>query len=134
MTVRNATQPLLVSRPTIKDVNRGNDQPIYLIPELCGMTGLSDSMRYVNYISCCTFILLISLLLIKGIDLLIGSFWYFFLKNTFRKDFNLMKDVAAITRVGPDRRVESLLKFRKRLYGNEKVKKKKKKLNSLKII
>lgn len=82
VTVRNATQPLLVSRPTIKDVNRGNDQPIYLIPELCGMTGLSDSMR---------------------------------------KDFNLMKDVAAITRVGPDRRVESLLKFRKRLYGNEKI-------------
>lgn len=45
VTIRSATQPLLVSRPSRRDVNRGDDQPIYLIPELCGMTGLSDDQR-----------------------------------------------------------------------------------------
>ena len=32
-----------------------------------------------------------------------------------------MKDVSAVTRVNPDRRVQSILQFRSRLYGNEKV-------------
>ena len=45
LTVRNMTQPLLVSRPSRRDVNRGDDQPVYLIPELCGMTGLSDDQK-----------------------------------------------------------------------------------------
>lgn len=40
------TQPLLVTRPSRRDVNRGDIKPIYLIPELCGMTGLSDDQRY----------------------------------------------------------------------------------------
>ena len=35
-------QPLLVCRPSCRDVNRGDDQPVYLIPELCGMTWLFD--------------------------------------------------------------------------------------------
>jgi aubergine-like protein len=43
--VRNPTQPLLVSRPTRRDVNRGDDKPIYLLPELCGMTGLTDEQK-----------------------------------------------------------------------------------------
>ena len=43
--VRQPTQPLLVSRPSRRDVNRGDDQPIYLIPELCGMTGLNDDQK-----------------------------------------------------------------------------------------
>lgn len=41
----NPSQPLLVSRPSRRDVNRGDDQPVYLIPELCGMTGLSDDQK-----------------------------------------------------------------------------------------
>ena len=45
LTIRNMTQPLLVSRPSRRDVNRGDDQPVYLIPELCGMTGLSDDQK-----------------------------------------------------------------------------------------
>lgn len=45
VTIRSATQPLLVSRPSRRDVNRGDTQPIFLIPELCGMTGLSDDQR-----------------------------------------------------------------------------------------
>lgn len=44
--IRQLTQPLLLSRPSRRDVNRGDVEPIYLIPELCGMTGLSDDQRY----------------------------------------------------------------------------------------
>lgn len=43
--INSDSQPLLVSRPSKRDQNRGDDQPIYLIPELCSMTGLTDSMR-----------------------------------------------------------------------------------------
>ena len=43
--VVNLSQPLLVSRPSRRVLNRGDDQPVYLIPELCGMTGLSDSQK-----------------------------------------------------------------------------------------
>lgn len=48
VTIRSVSQPLLVSRPTRRDKNRGDDQPIFLIPELCGMTGLSDEQRWVR--------------------------------------------------------------------------------------
>jgi len=44
-TVRDMRQPLLVSRPKARDVHRGQQQPIMLIPEFCSMTGLSDSHR-----------------------------------------------------------------------------------------
>lgn len=46
LSVRNASQPMLVSLPSRRDKNRGDDQPVYLIPELCGMTGLSDDQKY----------------------------------------------------------------------------------------
>ncbi|EFX88764.1 Piwi/Aubergine-like protein [Daphnia pulex] len=80
--VRQPSQPLLVSRPTRRDANRGDDQPIFLIPELCGMTGLTDDQK---------------------------------------KNFTLMKDVGNITRVMPDKRVESLMRFRKRLADNPEI-------------
>jgi len=51
LTVRSDSQPMLVSRPSAKIVKDGNDELIYLIPELCGMTGLNDSMRYLQFIS-----------------------------------------------------------------------------------
>ena len=40
------SQPMLVSRPSRRDINRGDDRPVYLVPELCGMTGLADEHRY----------------------------------------------------------------------------------------
>lgn len=43
--IEDRKQPLLVSRPSRRDLNRGDNQPIYLIPELCGMTGLSEDQR-----------------------------------------------------------------------------------------
>ena len=46
VTVRAPNQPcMLVSRPTRRDRNRGDSELVYLIPELCGMTGLTDAMR-----------------------------------------------------------------------------------------
>ena len=38
-------QPLLVSRPTEKDIRGGKKTPCNLIPELCRLTGLDDTMR-----------------------------------------------------------------------------------------
>ena len=49
--VKNKSQPMLISRPTRRDVNRGDDKPIFLIPELCLMTGLSESMRLTRILS-----------------------------------------------------------------------------------
>lgn len=43
--ITNLTQPLLISRPSRRDINRGDTQPIYLVPEICRMTGLSDDQR-----------------------------------------------------------------------------------------
>ncbi len=43
--VTNDSQPLLVSRPSRRDRNRGDDQPVFLLPEFCGMTGLTEEMR-----------------------------------------------------------------------------------------
>jgi len=43
--VRDDQQPLLVSRPTEKDRRRGDTGNLYLCPELCTITGLSDQVR-----------------------------------------------------------------------------------------
>jgi len=80
--IKNPSQPMLISRPTRKDVNRGDDKPIFLIPELCGMTGLTQQMR---------------------------------------DDFRVTQDVAVITRVEPDKRVQALMNFRKRLQDNPEI-------------
>lgn len=38
-------QPLVVSRPKKKDIRMGRTEPIFLLPELCTVTGLSDEAR-----------------------------------------------------------------------------------------
>lgn len=43
--IRDLRQPLLVSRPTARDIRGGRDQHCLLIPELCRLTGLTDRMR-----------------------------------------------------------------------------------------
>lgn len=45
MTVRDPHQPLLLSRPRKRDLRRGQKGNIYLIPELCVATGVSQAMR-----------------------------------------------------------------------------------------
>ena len=44
-TITDMEQPLLVSRPKKKDIRRGIQGDILLIPELCTLTGLSDDVR-----------------------------------------------------------------------------------------
>jgi aubergine-like protein len=39
------SQPLLVSHPRKKDINKGMTTNIYLLPSLCNLTGLSEKMR-----------------------------------------------------------------------------------------
>lgn len=43
--IRDAKQPLLVCRPKEKDIRAGRTDNIYLVPELCVLTGLTDEMR-----------------------------------------------------------------------------------------
>ncbi|XP_077488732.1 piwi-like protein 1 [Amblyomma americanum] len=43
--IRDMRQPLLVCRPKEKDLRAGRTQNIYLVPELCVLTGLTDEMR-----------------------------------------------------------------------------------------
>ncbi len=49
--IRFPKQPMLVSRPSRRDTNGCDNrniepQAIYLVPELCGMTGLSTEQRF----------------------------------------------------------------------------------------
>uniref|UniRef100_T1JMK8 Piwi domain-containing protein n=1 Tax=Strigamia maritima TaxID=126957 RepID=T1JMK8_STRMM len=43
--ISDAGQPLLMIKPSAKDVKRGLINPIYLIPEFCLMTGYDDDMK-----------------------------------------------------------------------------------------
>ncbi|XP_062615032.1 piwi-like protein 1, partial [Saccostrea cucullata] len=43
--VRDMNQPLVVSRPKKKDIRMGRTEPIFLLPELCTLTGLTDEAR-----------------------------------------------------------------------------------------
>ncbi|GFO44194.1 piwi-like protein 1 [Plakobranchus ocellatus] len=72
VTINDMDQPLLLTKPTDKDVRRGDKENLYLVPELCTITGLSEQAR---------------------------------------SDFNVMRDLAVHTRIGPDKRVATLEKF-----------------------
>jgi len=43
--IRDARQPLLISRPKDRDRRGGQEGPCFLVPELCYMTGLTDEQR-----------------------------------------------------------------------------------------
>ncbi|KAJ4439863.1 hypothetical protein ANN_07991 [Periplaneta americana] len=43
--INDPGQPMLVTMPKKRDRQQGEPSPIYLVPELCKMTGLSDQMR-----------------------------------------------------------------------------------------
>lgn len=45
VTIRNPTQPMLISRSTEKQRRGGEQETISLIPELCRPTGLTDKQR-----------------------------------------------------------------------------------------
>ena len=43
--ITDVKQPLLISMPKLREERSGVSGPIFLIPELCNMTGLSDEQR-----------------------------------------------------------------------------------------
>lgn len=43
--IKDAGQPLLVSKPKAKDVRGNREQILLLVPELCRSTGLTDKQR-----------------------------------------------------------------------------------------
>ncbi|XP_022814819.1 piwi-like protein Siwi isoform X1 [Spodoptera litura] len=45
ITIRDVDQPLLISRSKPRDIRAGMPELVYLVPELCRQTGLTDQMR-----------------------------------------------------------------------------------------
>lgn len=45
LVIRDIKQPMLVSNPKARDIRDGRDQVLFLVPELCRATGLTDKMR-----------------------------------------------------------------------------------------
>lgn len=86
-----------------KSVRRfgAEDTLVYLVPELCIMTGITDAMR-----------------LYKLVFILIQNFFYvyYFILN-YRNNFTLMKDMAIHTRVNPKERMDRLTNFANRLLS-----------------
>ncbi|XP_055386002.1 protein piwi-like [Condylostylus longicornis] len=74
--IRDPEQPLLASRNRERRTRNDEDNRIYLVPELCRVTGLSENMR---------------------------------------SNQQLMRGMADYTRTNPDRRIEILKKFNRRL-------------------
>ena len=74
--IEDPRQFMLVSKSRERDIRAGQPEYIYLIPELCRATGMTDRMR---------------------------------------QDFRLMQEISAYTRLNPQKRVEALEGFNKRL-------------------
>ncbi|XP_017472383.1 PREDICTED: protein aubergine [Rhagoletis zephyria] len=74
--LKDAKQPLLVSRPTERNIRGGQNEFIMLIPELSRSTGLTNAMR---------------------------------------SNFRLMRAMSEFTRLAPERRIERLKVFNRRL-------------------
>lgn len=45
ITIRDANQPLILSKAKKKDIRGGQEQEVLLVPELCRATGITDEMR-----------------------------------------------------------------------------------------
>lgn len=45
LTIHDRDQPLLISRSKERDIRAGMPSLVYLVPEFCRQTGLSDEMR-----------------------------------------------------------------------------------------
>ena len=43
--IRDLKQPLIISVPPLREQRSGNTGPVFLVPELCNMTGLSEEQR-----------------------------------------------------------------------------------------
>ncbi|XP_045512513.1 piwi-like protein Siwi [Pieris brassicae] len=76
ITITDMSQPLLISRSKPRDVRAGMPELVFLVPELCRLTGLTEDMR---------------------------------------ANFQLMRNMAVHTKIGPDQRIQKLLHFNRRL-------------------
>ncbi|XP_063893516.1 piwi-like protein Siwi isoform X1 [Helicoverpa armigera] len=74
--IHDGGQPLLISRSKPRDIRAGMPELVFLVPELCRQTGLTDDMR---------------------------------------ANFKLMRALDNHTKIGPDVRIQKLLKFNQRL-------------------
>lgn len=43
--IKDPGQPLLISRPKARDLRGGESKEVWLVPELCLITGLDDRQR-----------------------------------------------------------------------------------------
>lgn len=43
--IRDEKQPLLITKPKEKSIRGGDDKPVWLIPELCRITGMTERQR-----------------------------------------------------------------------------------------
>ena len=84
MKIEDSEQPLLVSMSKLREMKGGVSGSIFLVSELCNMTGLTNEQR---------------------------------------ANFALMKAMAEYTRQTPDKRVEALNNFSKRINDNAEIKK-----------
>lgn len=54
MEIKDDQQPLLISKPKEKDLRGGEQKMVWLVPELCRITGLDErqrsDMKYVQYL------------------------------------------------------------------------------------
>lgn len=101
--IRDHNQPLLITRSNARARRSGAPELVYLIPELCVMTGLTDEMRY----------LWITLLHIAQFVTLGFLF--------FRGNYQLMRALAQHTSLGPGERKNRLLQFNRRLNDIDEV-------------
>lgn len=43
--IKDISQPLLISQPRASDLRGGERKPVWLVPELCRITGLDERQR-----------------------------------------------------------------------------------------
>ena len=80
--ITDLRQPLLVSRAKKRDLHRGNPEKIYLVPETCQMTGLTEQIR---------------------------------------SNFQVMRELAKHLHQAPDRRIQNIQGFMRRLHSSPEV-------------
>lgn len=80
--IHDDNQPMLLSQSKPREIRAGMPELVYLVPEFCQMTGLTDEQR---------------------------------------SNFHLMSAMATHTRVAPDKRIQKLVEFARKLNSNQEI-------------
>ncbi|KAI5642706.1 piwi domain-containing protein [Phthorimaea operculella] len=115
--IQDPNQPLLVYRAKAREIRSGMPEMVYLVPELCRQTGLSDEMlanfQLMSALGKHTKI---------GPDLRIQKLLQFNRRLTQTKEVvQLMSALGKHTKIGPDLRIQKLLQFNRRLTQTKEV-------------